>query len=171
MIYYDNLKEHKEHIHTLLQCFRKHSLFTKANEYEWHQDSIEFLGYILMSLSITMADNKAKIIQDCLEHQKIIDIQSFFGFANFYRQFIYNFLEVTVLLTQLTQKCITWHFSQECCSIFEFLKNIFTPTPILTHWIPNQPLVVETNASDYALAAILSMYNPDGKLHPIAFHS
>ena len=39
------------------------------------------------------------------------------------------------------------------------------------HWIPDQPLVVETNASDYALAAILSMYNPDGELHPIAFHS
>ena len=39
------------------------------------------------------------------------------------------------------------------------------------HWIPDQPLVVETDASDYALAAILSMYNPDSELHPIAFHS
>ena len=32
-------------------------------------------------------------------------------------------------------------------------------------------MVVETNASDYALAAILSVYTPDGELHPIAFHS
>ena len=48
---------------------------------------------------------------------------------------------------------------------------MFTSAPILTHWIPDQPLVVETDASDYALAAILSMYNPDGELHPIAFHS
>ena len=39
------------------------------------------------------------------------------------------------------------------------------------HWIPNQPLVVETNTSDYALVAIFSMYNLDGKLHPITFHS
>ena len=39
------------------------------------------------------------------------------------------------------------------------------------HWIPDQPLVVETDASDYTLAAILSMYNLDGELHPIAFHS
>ena len=33
------------------------------------------------------------------------------------------------------------------------------------------PLVVETDASDYALAAILSTYTEDGELHPIAFHS
>ena len=30
---------------------------------------------------------------------------------------------------------------------------------------------METDASDYTLTAILSMYNPDGELHPIAFHS
>ena len=30
---------------------------------------------------------------------------------------------------------------------------------------------METDASDYALAAILSMYNPNGELHPITFHS
>ena len=44
-------------------------------------------------------------------------------------------------------------------------------TLILLHWIPDAPLVVETDASDYALAAILSMYTEDSELHPIAFHS
>ena len=32
-------------------------------------------------------------------------------------------------------------------------------------------MVVETDASDYALAAILSIYTPDGEIHPVAFHS
>jgi len=30
---------------------------------------------------------------------------------------------------------------------------------------------VETNASDYALAAILSIVNKDNEVHPIAFYS
>ena len=44
--------------------------------------------------------------------------------------------------------------------------------PILAHWIPNSPLIIEMDASDYALAAILSTVSPtDGKIHLIAFHS
>jgi len=30
---------------------------------------------------------------------------------------------------------------------------------------------METNALDYALAAILSIVNEDNKVHPVAFHS
>ena len=43
--------------------------------------------------------------------------------------------------------------------------------PVLAHWKPDQQMVVETNASDYALAAILLAYDTEGALHPIAFHS
>ena len=32
-------------------------------------------------------------------------------------------------------------------------------------------MVVEMDASDYALAAILSIYAPDGEIHPVTFHS
>jgi hypothetical protein len=54
---------------------------------------------------------------------------------------------------------------------FNGLKKAFTTTLILTHWIPDCPLIVETDASDYALVVILSMITPDGELHPITFHS
>ena len=108
LVYSDNLKEHKEHICELLQRLRKHGLYAKANKCKWHWDSVEFLGYILTNLSLTMADEKVKIIQEWLEPRKIKDIQSFLGFANFYRQFIHNYSEITVLLTQLTWKGTTW---------------------------------------------------------------
>ena len=42
---------------------------------------------------------------------------------------------------------------------------------VLAHWKPDQQMVVETNASDYALVVILSAYDTEGALHPIAFHS
>ena len=32
-------------------------------------------------------------------------------------------------------------------------------------------MTVETDASDYAIAAILSITLPDGEIHPVAFHS
>ena len=85
LVYSDNLKEHKEHIRELLRCLRKHGLYAKVNKCKWHRDSVEFLRYILMNLGLTMAHEKVKIIQEWLEPQNIKDIQSFLGFANFYR--------------------------------------------------------------------------------------
>ena len=39
------------------------------------------------------------------------------------------------------------------------------------HWVPNTPSMVETDASDYALAAVLPIRTLDGNYHPVAFHS
>ena len=47
----------------------------------------------------------------------------------------------------------------------------FTSAPILTYWISNAQLIVKTNASDYALTAILFIVNKDNKVYPVAFHS
>src|SRR5882724_2400945 len=51
------------------------------------------------------------------------------------------------------------------------LKKAFTTAPVLTHWIPDTQIMVETNTSDYALATVLSITTPNGELHPIALHS
>jgi len=118
-----------------------------------------------------MSDDKVKIIQDWPEPKKVKDIQSFLGFANFYRWFIFNYLDIVIPLTRLTWKDIPWNFDFFCQDAFNSLKKAFTSAPILTHWIPNAQLIVETDASDYALAAILSIVNKDNEVHPVAFHS
>ena len=118
-----------------------------------------------------MAQNKVQIIQDWPEPCKVKDIQSFLGFTNFYRRFIYKYSRIVVLLTNLTHKNVPWNFTDECHSTFNTLKKAFTTTPVLTHWIPDTQITVETDASDYALTAILSITTPSGELHPIVFHS
>src|SRR3979490_885947 len=104
-----------------------------------------------------MAKNKVKTIQDWPELRKIKDIQSFLGFANFYRHFIFNYLDITVPLTRLTRKGTPWSWNEDCQKSFDYLKAAFTSAPILRHWEPDQTLVVETDTSDYDLAAILSI--------------
>ena len=84
-----------------------------------------------------MSNNKVKIIQDWLEPKKVKDIQSFLGFANFYCWFIFNYLDIVIPLTRLTQKDIPWKFDSSCWDTFNSLKKAFTSAPILTHWIPD----------------------------------
>jgi hypothetical protein len=47
----------------------------------------------------------------------------------------------------------------------------FTSAPILIHPDLAKPFIVETDASDFALEAILSQFGIDGLLHPVAFYS
>ena len=56
--------------------------------------------------------------------------------------------------------------------MFKTLKKAFTTMPVVTHWIPGSPLIIEMNALDYTLATILSTISPtNNEIHPIAFHS
>ncbi|MBW0565537.1 hypothetical protein O181_105252 [Austropuccinia psidii MF-1] len=59
---------------------------------------------------------------------------------------------------------------EECLSQFQQLKEAFTTTQLLSHFNPSLPTIVETNASNYALGALLSQISDSGK-HPIAFDS
>jgi len=171
LVYSDNPEQHSVHVREVLHRLCKNCLYARANKCEFHCNSCEYLGYMLSPDGLTMAENKIRAIQDWPEPRKIRDIMSFLGFANFYRRFIYSYSEITVPLTRLTRKDVPWDFSDDCRKSFEKLKKAFTTAPVLTHWIPDTPIMVETDASDYALAAVLSIRTPDGNYHPVAFHS
>ncbi len=118
-----------------------------------------------------MSEDKVKAILDWPVPRKVKDIQSFLGFTNFYCRFIHEYSDIVIPLTHLTCKGTPWKFDDKCMAAFNELKQAFTHAPILTHWVPDRQLVVETDASDYAIAAILSIYLEDREIHPIAFLS
>lgn len=93
---------------------------------------------------------------------------AFIGFANFYRRFIFKFSTLTGPLTYLTRTkdapAFTW--MAEYQKVFEDLKYAFTTAPILSHFIPGREIILETDASGYDKAAILSQRGEDGKFHP-----
>jgi len=167
LIYLNNMFEHHWHIKEVLKHLYKAGLYAKAEKCEFHSESVEYLGYILSPSGLTMSNNKIKIIQDWLEPKKVKDIQFFLGFANFYRRFIFNYLDIVIPLTCLTWKDIPWKFDSSCQNTFNSLTKVFISTLILTHWIPNAQLIMETDASDYALAVILFIVNKDNEVHPI----
>ena len=97
-------------------------------------------------------------------------VQCFLSFANFYRIFIQNYSKIAAPLTKLTYKDkLEW--SVEAHQAFEALKKAFTTVPILIHPDFQKPFFLESDASDFALGAVLSQLSEDGRLHPVAFHS
>ncbi|SJL12778.1 related to TY3B TY3B protein [Armillaria ostoyae] len=171
LIYSNNPADHWKHVREVLCRLRANQLYCKGSKCEFHRDSMEYLGYILSPEGLCMSEDKVKAILDWPVPRKVKDIQSFLGFTNFYRRFIHEYSDIVIPLTRLTRKGTPWKFDNKCMAAFNELKQAFTHAPILTHWVPDRQLVMETDASDYAIAAILSIYLEDGEIHPIAFLS
>jgi len=171
LVYSNDLELHVEHVWEVLRHLRANGLFTHPRKCFFHTEEVEYLGFLLSPKGLTMDPGKVKVIREWPEPRKVKDIQSFLGFANFYRRFILRYSDIVVPLTQLTRKSIAWNFSAECLKAFETLKEAFTTAPALATFVPDAPIIVETDASDYAIAAILSIEFPAGEIHPVTFHS
>jgi len=135
LIYSDDIRQHRSHVKEVLKRLQKAELYAKAEKCEFHLDSIKYLGYVLSLSGLTMSDAKVKTIQEWPEPKKVKDIQSFLGFTNFYRRFIFNYSDIVIPLTCLTRKNTLWNFDDDCKIAFNTLKQAFTSAPILTHWI------------------------------------
>ena len=106
---------------------------------------------------------------NCKRPSTLRDVHCFLGFANFFRIFIQNYSKIAAPLTKLTCKDkLEW--SVEADQALEALKKAFTTTPILIYPDFQKPFYLESDASDFALGAVLSQPSEDGCLHSIAFH-
>src|SRR5271169_535330 len=87
------------------------------------------------------------------------DVQVFLGFANFYRRFVYNFAGITKPLTMLLKKNSVFEWSADAQCAFDALKTAFVSPPILRHPDASRPFLVESDASAFAISAVLSQYD------------
>src|ERR1700720_575564 len=114
LVYSDNIDQHRTHVREVLRRLRENGLYAGAHKCSFHQDTVEYLGYILSPSGLTMDPAKVQTIQDWPELRKIKEIQSFLGFTNFYRRFIHAYSDIVIPLTRLTHKDTKWDFSEKC---------------------------------------------------------
>jgi RNase H-like domain found in reverse transcriptase len=101
--------------------------------------------------------------------RSVKDVQSFLGFMNFYHRFITSYSNIAHPLICLTKKDKTFSWSDDAQCTFENLKSAFVSAPILCHFDPELRIILETDASDYVIAAILSQVNENNKIRPVTF--
>ena len=131
LIYSSDKATHTRQVKEVLRRLRKHKLYAKPEKCEFYKERVEYLGYILTPEGLFMDSAKVKVIQDWPEPRRVKDIQSFLGFANFYRRFIFNFSDIVIPLTRLTRKQTTFAFGEKERVSFERLKTAFSSAPIL----------------------------------------
>ena len=171
LIYSDNLEEHKQHVKLILEAFEKAGLHLKPEKCEFHQKEVKYLGLIISTEGIKMDPEKITAVRDWESPRNLKDVRAFLGFANFYRRFVKNYSKIVQPLTLLTRKGVPFVWSESQQQAFEELKSTFTSAPVLARFDPDRDVIVETDASDYVSAGVLSQYDDEGILHPIAYFS
>jgi len=101
LIYSNNMSKHYWHVKKVFKHFCKASLYAKSND-------------------------KVKIIQNWPESKKVKNIQSFLGFANFYHQFIFNYLDIVILLTCPEEHFLEVQLVMECSRHWQFFFSLIS---------------------------------------------
>jgi hypothetical protein len=100
------------------------------------------------------------------------EVQSFVGFANFYRRFIAGFSHHARALFDLTKKDVNFEWTEREQRAFDKIKGAVTSAPVLVLPDRDQPFRIEADGSGFATGAVLSqLSSKDNKWHPVAFLS
>src|SRR5258708_15320011 len=161
LIYSDSIEQHWDHVREVLRQLQEAGLYANPKKCSFHMDTVEYLGFILTLTGLHMDPMKVAVIQSWPEPQNVRNVQSFLRFANFYHCFIADYSQLTLPLTNLCKKTTPWIFGEKETTAFRPLKNAFSTAPVLCHWAPDLKMMVEMDASDHAIAGILSVTTQD----------
>ena len=129
---------------------------------------VQCLGYIIDDRGVQVDPTKIQFIHDWLALTTLTVLFIFLGLENIYRRFVLGFSHITWPLSQVAKggakEKLFWLESQQ--KVFVELKHRLCSAPMLTLPDLQQPFEIETDASNYAIGAVLTQQG-----HPVAYHS
>jgi hypothetical protein len=173
LIYSRSVEQHVEHLRAVLTTLREQKLFAKLKKCEFAQSSIGYLGHVISKDGIATDPAKIAAVQEWPVPANVHDVRSFLGLCSYYRRFVPGFAQIAAPLTDLTRADVrdipaAWGPQQQAA--FEALKHSLTSAPLLRHADPSKPLVLRTDASDFAIGSVLMQEHAE-QLHPVAYYS
>src|SRR5215470_1565946 len=172
LIFTRTLEEHRRTLRRVMAILRQYKLYLHPDKCEFERARIEYLGLVIAEGRVEMDPVKVAGVAEWPVPKLRREVQSFLGFANFYRRFIEGFSHHAWPLFNLTKKECAWQWTESEQAAFEVLKAKVTLTPVLVLPDSDRPFRIEADSSDVATGAVLSQQSKeDEKWHLVAFYS
>ncbi|XP_057869133.2 uncharacterized mitochondrial protein AtMg00860-like [Cryptomeria japonica] len=166
LIFSKTWKENLQHLERVLCTLQQNSLYANFSKCSFGQTSISYLGYIIDAHGVQVDPVKVEVLFKWPTPSNITELRSFLGLANFYRKFILHYSDIATPLHQLKKTSVAFKWTKIHSQVFNTLKEKLCSTPVLVLPDLSQPFEIETDASHYALGAILKQND-----HHVAYHS
>jgi hypothetical protein len=172
IIYSNTLVDHIRHLTDILERLRKAGLTARPKKCNIGQKEAHYLGYVIGNGQLKPDMAKVKSIVEFPQPTTKTEVRSFAGLANYYRSFVPNFADLMAPLHDLTKKnaSLTVVWTPECEQSFVKLKELMTKASVLCSPDYSIPFVVQFDASEHGLGAVLSQVQA-GEEHPVCYLS
>lgn len=166
-----NLKNHLENLKLVLKRLSEFNLKIQVDKCEFLKRETEFLGHIISSEGVKPNPEKIEKISQWPIPKSQKEIKQFLGLVGYYRRFIKDFSKITRPMSKYLKKDMTVDIQDHSyVGAFNTLKQILSTDQVLAYPQFDLPFILTTDASGYALGAVLSQMH-DKVERPIAFAS
>ena len=154
MVLGKSFEEHYANLAQVLQRFCEHGLKLKPRKCNLFQRSVLFLGKRVSEEGIEINPANIEKVKTWPIPRCRKEVEAFLGFVNYHREHIIGFAGTAQPLYQITGKG-DFHRDEEQQLAFESLKECMTSTPVLAYPNANEPFILDTDASNFAVGAEL----------------
>lgn len=170
IVFSTSLQEHLENLEKILKALEKVNLKLQLDKCEFLKKEVAFLGHLVTDQGVKPNPNKIEAIQKWPVPRNQKELKGFLGILGYYRRFVRDFAKITKPLTAQLRKGETIEHTPLFLKTFETCKKLLTQSDILQYPDFEKPFVLTTDASNFALGAVLSQ-GPIGKDRPVAYAS
>jgi hypothetical protein len=170
IVFSSTAEQHLERMESVLARLRSARFKLKPEKSALMQKSVAFLEHMISDEGIGTDTAKIRAITEWPTPENLRDVRAFVGLASYYRRFVKDFAKTTAPLHDLMKKGQKFTWSNEAHSAFEQLKRALTSPPILAMPTGAGEFLLDTDASDTAIGAVLSQ-RQDGVERVIVYAS
>ncbi|GBM37612.1 Retrovirus-related Pol polyprotein from transposon 17.6 [Araneus ventricosus] len=163
-------EEHLEDLRQVLDRLQHFKLHANRSKCNFACPKVKYLGHYITNAGIEVDPSKIEAIVKIPPPKNTKQVQSFLKTYSWYRRFIPQFAEISRPLSNLTKKRISWKWGQDEQTAFERLKEKLVSPPVLKQVDETKPFALRTDASNYALGAVLIQGKGEEE-HPIEYAS
>lgn len=171
IIFSNSLEEHMKDIQKILNTLKEANLRIQCDKSEFLRKEVEFLGHVVTTEGVKPNPTKVEAVKNWPLPKTPKELKSFLGTISYYRRFIPGFAQIAKPMTSMLRgknKLIVPNPEYE--EAFVKLKDIMSSELLLAYPNFDQPFILTTDASNFAIGAVLTQLI-DGHERPIAYLS
>lgn len=184
VVFSTSFHEHLTRLELVLERLQQQGLKLKFSKCHFFQPEVKYLGHVISAAGVATDPEKISVVKEWRTPTTVAQLRSFLGFASYYRRFVEGFAKYAAPLHKLVAKlqpgrkkaqprasgALQSHWDWSCEQAFQTLKGKLISAPVLGYADFSKPFVLEIDASNLELGAVLSQ-DQEGQRRPIAYAS